>query len=159
MNKLIYLTQGKISIVSECRYMHVLNMIPWFAKKDHNGKRFYVYRHIWINGKRTTISMHQVIWKHMGNIVPSGYVIDHIDRDGLNNQDDNLRILTHSESNYNQDLRYDNTLGIRGIDFNKQYNKYRVQIGENNKRVTKHFDTLKEAIDCRLQWEENNLLK
>lgn len=46
--------------------------------------------------------MHREIWKRMGKEIPPKHEIDHRDRDRLNNQRGNLRVLTRSANNLNR---------------------------------------------------------
>ena len=46
---------------------------------------------------------------------PEGLEVDHIDRNSLNNQKSNLRIVTHQKNLCNQKVNSRNTLGYRGL--------------------------------------------
>lgn len=48
------------------------------------------------NGKRSKIDMHRLIMRP-----PAGMQVDHIDRDGLNNQRSNLRLCSNAENQRN----------------------------------------------------------
>lgn len=59
-----------------------------------NGRRYFMGT----NGhlKRTT-SLHQDVWESVNGLVPSGYVIHHIDHNKENNSIENLILLTQKE--------------------------------------------------------------
>ncbi len=157
MSQLIYLTQGKVSIINDERFHHIIALGPWHAQKEKKGKTYYACKGIWINNKRAVLFIHQAVWAHMGKIVPLGYELDHIDRDGLNNQDDNLRILTHRENIINRGLCKNNTSGVCGVDYYIKNNKYRLRYQENGQQRSRYFDTFEEAVAARLDWEKRNL--
>ncbi len=93
--KEIQLSQGKITFVDDQDF-DILNKRKWSVYKDSHT--FYAVGKIWENGIRKTIKMHHVIIGHP----PQGFVSDHIDGDGLNNQRYNLRFVTHRESCLNR---------------------------------------------------------
>lgn len=66
-----------------------------------------------VDGKRGSpyLRMHRVIID-----AKPGEIVDHIDRDGLNNRKSNLRIVTHSHNAANIEPR--SKYGYRGISFN-----------------------------------------
>jgi hypothetical protein len=70
------------------------------AHKDHNT--YYVTRNTSRkddpNGKQYKILLHHII---IGK-PPKGFEVDHKDGDGLNNQRDNLRIVTNRKNHHNQ---------------------------------------------------------
>ena len=130
----------------------------YFDLEDYNKIKDYCWykdpnRYIRTNaytsdGKKTSILLHQLI---MGT---DGYYTmpDHIH--GKNSRHDNrksnLRIANKSQNNINQPLRKDNTSGVKGINWNKDSNKWRVRIQVNKKRIfIGDFDTLDEAKKAR----------
>ena len=75
-----------------------------------------------------------------------GEIVDHIDRNPLNNTLENLRICTRRENSANTTLRRDNSAGFKGVSFVKSSGRYRAYIFANGKQ--KHlgmFDTAAEA--------------
>lgn len=65
--------------------------------RKHNGP--YLdgkgYMRIWNNGK--SVKYHRYIWEQIYGKIPEGYIVHHIDGDKLNNNIQNLRIMTSSE--------------------------------------------------------------
>lgn len=79
-----------------------------------------------------------------------GFENDHIDGNGLNNQEHNLREATHSQNGINKDTRKDNTSGCPGVSWMVNRQKWEVYVHINGKK--KHVDfflTLPEAIKAR----------
>jgi hypothetical protein len=72
----------------------------WHARRafiDADGKQHYVYMHRQIMGE------------------PEGLLVDHIDRDGLNNRRSNLRTCDSEGNARNRSRRRDNTTGFKGV--------------------------------------------
>ena len=88
--KAIKLTQNKEALVDDEDFLK-LNKHKWYAQRIH--KSIYAVRAI---GKKK-IYMHQDVMKSK-----KGQMIDHLDRNGLNNQKSNLRFCTYSENNKNR---------------------------------------------------------
>ena len=103
MSKTIELTQGKQTIVDDDDYDY-LSSFKWFAHKE--SYTFYAYRKK--NGKM--LSMQNVIMNP-----ESGLVVDHINRNGLDNCRENLRVVTRSVNSRNMKIRIDNTTGHTGV--------------------------------------------
>jgi hypothetical protein len=97
------LTQGYEAMIDTAD-VPIVARWNWQIKSDRGY--LYAYR----KGKSGNIWMHRLI---MGN--PKGMVIDHINRDGLDNRRGNLRIATHAENIRNQGIRKNNTSGIKGV--------------------------------------------
>ena len=54
----------------------------------------------------------------------TGFDIDHINRDKMDNRRNNLRVVTHHENCMNQSMRATNTSGFMGVSFVKNIGKY-----------------------------------
>jgi hypothetical protein len=127
MDNRIYLTQGKVAFVDEKYVIKLINR-SWQAHKSPDKKTWYARRTDRIDGVKVTIQMHQLIADWMGLIVPFGYVLDHIDRDGLNNREENIRVVTYSQSCANQTRRYNTKNKYIGVDYIEIYHcKVRIQ--------------------------------
>lgn len=80
------------------------------------------------------------------------FYIDHIGGSETihDNRKANLRVVTISENNINQQLRKDNTSGYKGINWSKVKNKWTARIQTKNKRVyLGDFDKLEDAVKAR----------
>ena len=79
---------------------------------------------------------------------------DHIDRNPLNNQKNNLRPATSSENSRNSSLSRRNTSGIIGVSWVKDRNKWVAQVSINNKNSNLgRFINKEDAIKARLAAE------
>ena len=94
-----------------------------------------------------TVRLHRYLLN--GNI-PQGMVVDHINRDKLDNRRKNLRICTPKVNLHNVGLRSNNKSGTTGVFLDRKVMRWRSQISINGK--TKHigiFDRLEDAIASR----------
>ena len=76
--------------------------------------------------------------------------IDHIDRNKLNNQRENLRICSHRKNILNRGLQKNNTSGFRGVKINKGL--ILSQIGVHGKTI--FLGTFKTRVDAVLAYDE-----
>lgn len=99
------------------------------------------YKNIDVNGIK--YRTHRIIWKLLKGYDP--IILDHINRNKLDNRIENLREASNSLNVINvDDERYLNKSGRRCI--NKHGNKYRSRISVNNKRIHLGlFKTIEEA--------------
>jgi hypothetical protein len=58
---------------------------------------------------------HRVIWELFHGEIPEGFMIDHIDGNGLNNKLCNLRIVTSTQNARNSSKRSHNKTGYTGV--------------------------------------------
>jgi len=94
-----------------------------------------------LNNKR----LHRII---MGD--PEDLVVDHINRDPLDNRRENLRIVTQQENCMNLSMRKTNKSGVSGVHWNKNRNKWVAQITYNYKIIhLGYFDNLEDATKAR----------
>lgn len=99
MSKEIPLTRGKVAIVDDEDYERLV-VLKWQAVKDHHT--YYAIR------QKPYISMHALVLN-----AKKGQIIDHKDRNGLNNQKSNLRFCTMAQNQQNK--KTVNKLGFRGV--------------------------------------------
>lgn len=126
----IELTQGQVALVDDGDY-EMLNQYKWHALKGKGG--FYAARNIpsaTTKSGHTYQSMHRLI---MGN--PVGMDIDHINHDGLDNRQSNLRAATRAENGANRLMNSDNTSGYKGVCFNKATGTWRAGIKVDGKQL------------------------
>lgn len=91
--KSIIVKPGYIVLVDDSDYEFV-SQFKWHLV---SGKyTTYATRHLYVNNKRTTRTMHLDLIHP-----PTGFEVDHKDRNGLNNQRDNLRIATLQQNQGN----------------------------------------------------------
>jgi len=121
---------------------------PKFLKYSLGTDGYYAVNLYNENGyKRCRI--HRLVAEHFIPKVEGKELIDHIDRNKTNNHISNLRWCNKSENSINTGMRKDNTTGYKNIIWDKNRNKYRVQIKRNGKNHMKRFKTLEEAIEYR----------
>lgn len=139
--KTINLTQGQVALVDDWHYEE-LNQHKWQAKWSKNTQSFYaMHNEGW--PFQQTILMHRVVAN-----TPKGLQCDHQNHNTLDNQEHNLRNVTHSQNQMNSRVQSNNTLGERCIC--PHQNGYRVQVRKGGEIVfRKNFPTLDEAIIAR----------
>ncbi|WP_256992248.1 HNH endonuclease [Paenibacillus sp. XY044] len=82
------------------------------------------------NGGTKSVMMQRLIMD-----VEKGEIVDHINRDTLDNRKENLRIADKSLNAVNAGLRTNNTSGVTGVSFNKHANCWRIYINYQGKRI------------------------
>ena len=85
---------------------------------------------------------------------PEDIVIDHKNRNPLDNRLDNLRPCTAKENAINKSKQSNNTSGVTGVFWDKQKNRWRAQITLNGKTIRLgSFKELEEATKARRRAE------
>ena len=148
MTKKIKLTQGKFALVDDDDYKK-LNKHKWFAVKYH--KTYYAKRNAKVNNKWKPIYMHRVIMQlRQGD----GKELDHQNRNGLDNQKTNLRIVSRSENMRNNGKFLNSKSGYTGVYWYEPLRKWHAQICINYKNIhLGYFPKKDEAIKARRQGE------
>lgn len=91
--KKIKITQGLFVQVDDWNY-DWLNQWPWYAHRS--GNNFYAKRSVW---EGEDIYMHRLIMN-----TPPELEVDHIDHNGLNCLEENMRNCTHSQNMSNRSV-------------------------------------------------------
>lgn len=105
----------------------LLNKFSWYLKLGNDNKLFYARATI---GPNTRVFMHDMI-KPNSN---SNLSVDHKDRNGLNNQKENLRLATVAQQNINRKVPSNNTSNYKGVHYDKKLNAWMARISIDSKR-------------------------
>ncbi len=91
-----------------------LNQWKWSAVIQNKNLGTYCAMRKYQEGEKSvTCYMHQEVGARMG--YPLGTMFDHIDRDPLNNDRENLRVTTQSKNLHNRGPQVNNTTGVKGV--------------------------------------------
>ena len=104
------------------------------------------------NKERKRFLIHRLVALHyVNNPHPDKYnVVDHLDRNKLNNNRTNLRWVDNYINSQNRTINKNNKLREQYIVYLKQYNNpYRFQITRNKNLHKKQFKTIEEAKNYR----------
>ncbi len=125
--KKIKLTQGKYALVDDEDY-EFLNQWKWIADKGYNT--YYATRREQVDNKSVHIKMHRLIMD-----TKSGEMVDHINRNGLDNRKENLRNCNKQQNRMNSIGNKNSSSIYKGITFRKSHNKWEARIQINNKLI------------------------
>jgi len=96
--------------------------------------------------------LHRIIWEWHHGPIPAGMHIDHIDKNGLNNKIENLRLATQSQNRANSKMNKNNTSGHKDT-VRTPNGKFQARGTENGKKLYLGlFDTVEEASECYKAW-------
>jgi len=103
-------------------FWHIVSKFAWYKSKSG-------YAFTYIEGSR--VQLHRFIYTLiLGESIPEGFFIDHIDSNKLNNSNSNLRLATPQENSFNKSSKS----GTKGI--KKNGNKYVATITKDGKTIT-----------------------
>lgn len=130
--------RGKKVIVDDNRLSEI-NKYKWFFDTDGYARR---------SVKGRSITMHHDI---IGRPV-RGMVVDHINRNKLDNRACNLRFCTISQNSMNKKLQSNNTSGYRGVYFRKSDNKWLAIIRVSGRRY--YGGSFEDRISAAIAYNE-----
>jgi hypothetical protein len=105
----IKLSKGQVALVDDADF-EWLNELKW--QYHYRG---YAYSQTYLGGGRAN-PKYKKIWMHrLITDCPTDKIVDHINRDRLDNRRSNLRTCTQAQNQMNADIRCTNTSGYRGV--------------------------------------------
>lgn len=119
----------------------------WYIKRIKKRNSDYAHTKIKINGKWYNKLIHRIILNPLDS-----EQIDHIDCNGLNNQKNNLRIVTDSQNKMNRIPQKKSTSEFKGVYWYKEYNKWVSKIKKN--KVSYHLGYFIDEIDAAKAYNE-----
>lgn len=128
-------------VIIDTDYLELVRRIKWrFSTKG------YATGTLRIDRKDKTVSMHRLIFlSHYGLSSDSVPMVDHINRDKLDNRLENLRLATGSQNLMNRGSTCVNTSGYKGVS-EKRSGVWRAVIGCEGKQTNLgHFSSPEEA--------------
>jgi hypothetical protein len=116
----------------------------WYGFKS--GNTTYVL----IVNRKESLRLHRVIMGPQAN-----QLVDHKNRDGLDNRKLNLRLCSRGENNQNKNLAKNNKSGYRGVSLHKPTGKWiaRLSVDRKSKHLG-YFNTPEEANEVVLEARE-----
>lgn len=142
--KRIKLTQGKYTLVDNDDYEY---LSQWKWRYHNLGYAVRTMHVAYINGKaiKKEIMMHRLIMNP-----EKGMVIDHKNRNKLDNRRANLRVCTQAKNRLNSIKKSNNTSGYIGVCWDKTKNKWLASIHLHGKqKYLGRYDTAQEASKVR----------
>lgn len=83
--------------------------VDWRHWRSGKGDHVYAYRKMFLRGRWRNVFLHRLLTS-----AQAGCVVDHIDDDGLNNANENLRVCVH-RLNISNSRHRTNLTGFRGV--------------------------------------------
>jgi hypothetical protein len=137
MSRQIPLAKGRSALVDDDDFARV-SEYQW-----HITSSGYVAGMIIIDGAHKLVYLHRFLLN-----APSGQVVDHINGDRLDNRQDNLRLVTRAQNQWNRKVQH-NRSGYKGVCWHRRKRKFYARIQANGRRYhLGYFDTAEEAAQA-----------
>lgn len=111
-----------------------------------------VAEHKWHNGYVMSMPGPGTLHRFVMN-AKRGQIIDHINRNPLDNRKANLRVATRSINVHNSKIHVTNRSGVKGVYYHKASGGWEAFIGVDGKRIRKLFKSKEDAINFRKELE------
>lgn len=145
------LTDGTPVLVDQGDYKWLSQWTWWFTTDGYAYRQDNLKEHVSSGRpKRRHALMHRAILQPK-----AGEIVDHINRNKLDNRRSNLRIVGNSVNMHNTDLRSTNTSGHKGVSWNARRQRWRAYIGIGMRRIELgYYRRIEDAIAARVDAEE-----
>lgn len=106
--------------------------------------------YVYINNiGKSPIALHRFLMN-----AKNGEIVDHADRNTLNNQRGNLRICSKQQNSFNKNVNKKSESGVIGVVLNGRKNRWVAQLMIDGKHIRKTFEDINDAILHRLKMEK-----
>jgi hypothetical protein len=139
----VVLMAGGVRAILDAADVHLVSPYRWNVRRDRSGACYAVSHSV----HGVTLGMHRII---MG--APVGMIVDHVNRDGLDNRRSNLRLATHAQNMRNRKRQSNNTSGYHGVTYWKHCGRYAALIRVDGKR--RHIGLFATAEEAALAYDE-----
>ncbi len=158
--KKIILTQNKLTLIDN-RNFKWLHQYNWCVSSADNT--YYVVRGITtqtqnikenIKQKQKLILMHrEIVERKLGRKLNNNEEVDHINGNGLDNREYNLRICNSSQNKMNRKKQKRKTSSIyKGVSWNRPNKKWTAQLKYKRKKI--HLGCFKNEVDAAITYNE-----
>lgn len=140
-NKMIEVKLTKEQImITDYKFLNVVEKYPLYASKSEGE-----------NSKYYTSMMIGNIQKQFHNFITGWKMVDHIDRNPMNNCLSNLRETTYKENNNNRTKSNSSNAIELGVTYSAKDNAYKARIKQDDKEYCKQFSIKKYGKDEALR--------
>lgn len=162
MKQIKLINSNKVTLVDDKDYK-IVSKFKW--RLSGNGYVKHVFYYVDANGilKQKTIYLHRFIYSLHNSKIPKRLFVDHVDRNPLNNQLDNLRLATQRQNSRNNSTPVTNNSGYRNV--SKRISKYTrkdgtiwekaywlAEINCDSKKYNKFFEYTEEGKVKAAEW-------
>jgi len=121
-------------------------------KQSFDGHGYYK-TDLYNNGKKRSINTHRLVCTAFNENNNNYNIVDHIDRNKLNNFYENLRWTTSEYNNKNASISKNNVSGTKGVFFDNTKNRWIADWYQDKKNRRKAFINKEDAINYRKEME------
>lgn len=120
-NKYLKIDKKDYALIMDYKWFLNGQGYPYTFKNELSGQNF---------GKRG-LTLHRLLFSN--EYIEKGYVIDHINRDKLDNRRNNLRIITQKENSYNRTKNTNSNNTYKGVKLDKKtFGTYKASVTKDN---------------------------
>jgi len=101
---------GTFHVLIDKEDLPLVDRVTWRIDKSPSKPRYGPYVMGYDTELKKDVKLHRLILN-----APPGTPVDHINRDGLDNRKQNLRLVSHSQNQSNRTHNYSNKVGLKGV--------------------------------------------